>query len=271
MKRKKALVTGASHGIGKSIAISLAKAGYDVAVNYCKNKSGAQDTAAEIEKAGGKALLLQADISRYDQISRMFQEYEQQFNSIDLLVNNAGVSEFYPLLEITEQQWEKITFTDWKGTFFCTQMAARLMVKQKIQGVIINMASNHVDGCWPKANTYAPSKAAVQRFGKSAAYELSAYGIRVITLAPGYTNVWPEDHPIQKVRSRMPLKRFAKPEEIANILVFLASDACSYMTGNTVTVDGGSLLPIYAENDLNGGSPFDYMENPFGGNNDENN
>ena len=264
MERKKALVTGASHGIGQAIAIALAKAGYDVAVNYRKNEAGARHTAEQIETAGGKALLLRADVSNYEELSGMFERYEQEFGTIDLMVNNAGVSEFYPLLEITEKQWEKITFTDWKGTFFGTQMAARLMVKNQTKGVVINMASNHVDGCWPKANTYAPSKAAVVRFGKSAAYELASYGIRVLTLSPGYTNVWSEDHPVQQVRPRMLLGRFAKPEEIANILVFLASDACSYMTGTTVTVDGGALLPIYVENDLNGGSPFDQMENPFG-------
>ena len=264
--RKNALVTGASHGIGKAIAIALAKAGYNVAINYHKNDKGASDTAAQVEAAGGKSLLLKADISDYAQICSMFAAYEKEFKTIDLLVNNAGVSEFYPLLEITEKQWEKITFTDWKGTFFCTQMAARLMVKNDTHGVVINMASNHVDGCWPKANTYAPSKAAVARFSKSAAYELAKYHIRVLALSPGYTNVWPEDHPVQQVRDRMLLGRFATPEEIAGILVFLASDACSYMTGTTVTADGGALLPAFVENDFNGGSPFDQMENPFGGN-----
>lgn len=266
MERKKALITGASHGIGQAVAVALAKAGYDVAVNYRKNADGAKKTARLIEKAGGKALLLQADVRSCEELEAMFDQYQQNFQTIDLMVNNAGVSEFYPLLEITEKQWERITFTDWKGTFFGTQMAARLMVKTKKPGVIINMGSNHVDGCWPKANTYAPSKAAVTRFGKSAAYELAPYGIRVLTLSPGYTNVWPEDHPVQEIAPRLPFKRFAKPEEIADILVFLASDACNYMTGTTITVDGGALLPIYAENDLNGGSPFDHMENPFGGN-----
>lgn len=263
--RKKALVTGASHGIGQAIAVALAKAGYDVAINYHRNDAGASQTARLVEDAGGKSLLLKADVGKYSELEKMFQDYEEEFSSIDLMVNNAGVSEFYPLLEITEKQWEKITFTDWKGTFFGTQMAARLMVKNSNPGVVINMASNHVDGCWPKANTYAPAKAAVARFGKSAAYELAQYNIRVLTLSPGYTNVWPEDHPVQQVKTRMLLKRFARPEEIADILVFLASDACSYMTGTTVTVDGGALLPVFVENDFNGGSPFDQMENPFGG------
>lgn len=265
MERKKALVTGASHGIGQAIAIALGEAGYDVAVNYCKNEAGAAETIARIQKAGGRAISLQANVGDYAELCRMFEQYEEAFGTIDLMVNNAGVSEFYPLLEITEKQWEKINSIDWKGTFFGTQMAARIMAKHQTQGVIINMSSNHVDGCWPKANTYAPVKAAVARFSKSAAYELAPYKIRVLALAPGYTNVWPKDHPVQEVEPRMLLGRFARPEEIANILVFLASDACSYMTGTTVTVDGGALLPVFVENDFNGGSPFDHMENPFGG------
>lgn len=266
MKRKKALVTGSSHGIGQAIAIALAKAGYDVAINYHKNEAGAKETARYVQEAGGQALLLKADVGSYEELCQMFELYEKEFTSIDLMVNNAGVSEFYPLLEITEKQWEKINFIDWKGTFFGSQMAARLMVKNKTHGVIINMSSNHVDGCWPKANTYAPVKAAVARFSKSAAYELAPYGIRVLALAPGYTNVWSDDHPVHEVKSRMLLGRFATPEEIANILVFLASDACSYVTGTTITADGGALLPVFVENDFNGGSPFDHMENPFGGN-----
>lgn len=265
MKQKKALVTGASHGIGQAIAIALAKAGYDVAINYCNNTSGANETAKQIEALGRRTLLLQADVGNYNQLQEMFEKYEKEFETIDVMVNNAGVSEFYPLLDITEKQWNKINSIDWKGTFFGTQMAARIMVKHKIHGTIINMSSNHVDGCWPKANTYAPVKAAVARFSKSAAYELAPYRIRVLALAPGYTNVWPKDHPVHEVEPRMLLGRFAKPEEIANILVFLASDACSYITGTTITVDGGALLPVFVENDFNGGSPFDYIENPFGG------
>ena len=165
------------------------------------------------------------------------------------MINNAGISKFYPFLEVTEEEWKEITFTDWKGAYFGTQFAARNMIANHKEGVIINISSNHVDGCWPDANIYGPTKAALTKFGKSAAMELAPYHIRVITVAPGYTDVdWPKDHPVQLAKQHIPLKRFAEPSEIAEIIVFLASDKCRYMTGNCVTIDGGALLPILPEN-----------------------
>ncbi len=251
---KNALVTGASHGIGKAIAIALGSHGYNVGVNYCNNKEGALDTCQQIEQVGSKAVALKADVSTYASLQNLFSEFLASFGSIDLLVNNAGVSEFHPFLEVTEDQWERVTRTDWKATYFASQFAARIMVKQQHRGVILNIASNHVDGCFPEANIYAPSKAAVDKFTKNAAMELAPYGIRVVALAPGYTNVWADDNPIQKVQERILTKRFATPEEIAEIAVFIASDKCDYMTGTRITVDGGALLPAVTENSMLGGS-----------------
>lgn len=250
--RKQALVTGASHGIGQAIAEALGKNGYDVGVNYCGNAQGAQETCRRIEQAGGRAVPLQADVGDYAQLCGLFEAYDAAFPSLDVMVNNAGVSEFHPLLEVTEEQWERITRIDWKAAYFGTQLAARRMKERG--GVILNMASNHVDGCFPEASIYAPSKAAVAKFCENAAMELAPYGIRVLALAPGYTDVWAPDNPIQQVRGRIPLQRFARPEEIADIAVFLASEHCAYMTGTRVTIDGGALLPVVPENTLNGGS-----------------
>jgi NAD(P)-dependent dehydrogenase (short-subunit alcohol dehydrogenase family) len=253
MEQKNALVTGAGRGIGRAIALELGANGYAVGVNYLHSKAGAQAVCDEIIAQGGKAMPLQADVGKNAQLSAMFEEYFAAFGSIDLMVNNAGLSKFYPFLEVTEEQWQELTFSDWKGAFFGTQYAARNMVEHGKQGVIINISSNHVDGCWPQANIYGPTKAALTKFGKSAAMELAPYGIRVITVAPGYTDVdWPKDHPVQLAKPRIPLKRFAEPQEIAKIVAFLASDACSYMTGNCVTIDGGALLPILPENDYYG-------------------
>ena len=254
MKRKKALITGASHGIGKAIAIALAQNGYDVGVNYCNNRTGAEDTCRLAREAGAQALAFRADVGDYQALRGLFDAYFDAFGSIDLMVNNAGVSEFHPLLEVTEEQWERITRTDWKAAYFGTQFAARRMVEQGTAGVIINIASNHVDGCFPEANIYAPSKAAVDTFCRNAAMELAPHKIRVLALAPGYTNVWEPDNPINQVKERIPLQRFATPQEVANILVFIASDACSYMTGTRITVDGGALLPVVPENTFNGGA-----------------
>ncbi len=253
MEQKTALVTGASHGIGKAIAVALAKAGYRVGINYCNNEAGAMDTLAQVEAVGGQGLVLQADVGDMDQLASLFDRFYQWAPAIDLLVNNAGVSLFYDILEITPEQWEHVTNTDWKGTFFGTQFAARNMVANKKHGVIINMASNHVDGCFPNANIYAPSKAAVTKFTENAAMELAKYGIRVVAIAPGYTNVWADDHPLQEIRKITPLQRFATPEEIAEIIVFVASEKCAYMTGNRVVVDGGALLPVVTENTLENG------------------
>ncbi len=250
MNRKTAMVTGASHGIGREIALALAAKGYAVGVNYFHSEKNALEICDRIKKSGGRAIPLKADVSDTAALRAMFDQFFKAFTSIDLMVNNAGVSEFYPFLEVTEAQWEKITFTNWKSVFFGTQIAAQNMVQHKKQGLIINISSNHADGCWPNANIYGPTKAALTKFGKNAAMELAPYGIRVITAAPGYTDVgWPADHPVQLAKKRIPLQRFAEPAEIAEIITYLASDACAYMTGNCVTIDGGALLPILPEND----------------------
>jgi len=254
MGKKTAIVTGASHGIGKAIAIALGNGGYNVGVNYFHNEGGAEDTCASIKKAGGKAYLLKADVGDYAALKGMFETFFSLEPILNLMVNNAGVSEFHPILEVTEAQWTRITNTDWKATYFGTQFAARNMKEHKTRGVIINMASNHVDGCFPEANIYAPSKGAVDIFTKNAAMELAPLGIRVVAIAPGYTDVWGPDNPIQQVRSRIPLGRFARPEEIAEIVRFVASEKCDYMTGTRITVDGGALLPVVPENSFEGGT-----------------
>ena len=254
MPRKTALVTGASHGIGQAIAITLANNGYDVGVNYCNNADGAEETCRLARQAGAKAVALRADVGDYQALCGLFDAFFAEFGVIDLMVNNAGVSEFHPLLEVTEEQWERVTRIDWKAAYFGTQLAARNMAANGTAGVIVNIVSNHVDGCFPDANIYAPSKAAVDTFCRNAAMELAPYHIRVLALAPGYTDVWAPDNPIQAVRERIPLGRFATPQEVANILLFLASDQCAYMTGTRVTVDGGALLPVVPENTMTGGA-----------------
>jgi len=250
MERKNALVTGAGRGIGRAIALELGRAGYAVGVNYLSSRDGAKRVCDEINALGTLAVPLQADVGDCGQLRAMFDEYFEKIGPLDLMVNNAGLSKFYPFLEVTEAQWMEITYSDWKGAFFCTQYAARNMVANGKNGIIINISSNHVNGCWPQANIYGPTKAALTKFGENAAMELAPYGIRVITIAPGYTDVdWPKDHPVQLAKPKIPLKRFAEPVEIAKIVAFAASDACAYMTGNCITIDGGALLPILPEND----------------------
>ena len=248
---KTALVTGASRGIGKAAALRLAEAGYDLGINYRQNRKGAEQVARAVRKSKRRALVLQADVSKKAQIDSMFDSFFAEFGHIDLLVNNAGVSMFSPFLQVSEQLWDTVTEVDWKGTYFCAQRAARDMAESGRGGVIINMSSNQKDGCWPTASVYGPTKAAVAKFTRHAAFELARYGIRVIALAPGYTDVgWPEGDPIHEAKDKIPMKRFATPEEIARVISRLASEEFAYMTGTCLDIDGGALLPVVTENDL---------------------
>jgi len=248
---KIALVTGSSRGIGRAVALALAKQGYDVGVNYNVHSVEATKVVDHIKKMGRRSLALKANVGNVSEINSMFDRFFQEFGSIDLLVNNAGVSIFAPFIQVTEELWNTVTNIDWKGTFFCTQRAAQKMIDLKKKGVILNVSSNQKDGCWPTASVYGPTKMAIAKFTKNAAFELARYGIRVVAVAPGYTDVgWPKDDPIQQAKAKIPLKRFADPEEIASVICRIVSEEFSYMTGSCLDIDGGALLPVVTENDL---------------------
>jgi NAD(P)-dependent dehydrogenase (short-subunit alcohol dehydrogenase family) len=248
---KIALVTGASKGIGQAIAIELAANGYDVGINYNRNKELAYQTKQTIEGMGRRAEVYQADVGDVAAIERMFVQFTEDFSTIDCLVNNAGVSMFAPILEAREEMWDTINNIDWKGTYFCTQHAARLMVSQQKPGVIINISSNQKESCWPTASVYGPVKAAIAKFSEHAAIELARYGIRVLSIAPGYTDVgWPLDDPIHEAKQKIPCKRFATPQEIARVVRHLVSDDFAYMVGTSLVIDGGAVLPVLTETDM---------------------
>ncbi len=255
MDRKVAFVTGAGRGIGKGIAIQLAKAGYDVAVHYATSADGARETAEQCRALGARAELFQADIRHVDEIRAMFAAFRGAFDRLDLMVNNAGVTRFQPFLEATEEMFDTVIGTDLRGTYFCAQEAARYMVEKGVKGVIINISSNHAQGCWPTASYYAAAKAGVDKMGRNIAMELAPHGIRVVTIAPGYTvpreklAAQAQAHPWwEKIITRIPAGRFADPEEIGDAVVFLASDSAGYITGTTLNIDGGALLPVVTEN-----------------------
>ena len=248
---KTALVTGASRGIGRATALQLAEVGYDVGINYRQHRKGAEEVARAVRENKRRALVLQADVGKKAEIDCMFDNFLAEFGHIDLLVNNAGVSIFSPFLQVSEELWDTVTEVDWKGTFFCAQRAARDMAESGRGGVIINMSSNQKDGCWPTASVYGPTKTAVAKFTRHAAFELARYGIRVIAIAPGYTDVgWPEGDPIHEAKDKIPMKRFATPQEIARVISRLASEEFAYMTGSCLDIDGGALLPVVTENNL---------------------
>lgn len=241
LEGKIALVTGASKGVGKGIALELAKAGCDVAVNYNCDEEGGRATVDEIVGLGRRAIAVAGDISQRAHIDRMFQQVLEAFGRLDILVNNAGVQTWKPLLELQEEDWDRVLATNLKGSFLCTQQAARHM--QANGGAIINIGS----GCnkWPFANlaSYTASKGGLEMFTKVAAVELGPYRIRVNCVAPGAIE-------IERTRKELgdyagmfskltPLGRIGTPRDVGLAVVFLASEAADFITGQTIWVDGG--------------------------------
>ncbi|MDD6266010.1 MAG: SDR family oxidoreductase [Clostridia bacterium] len=256
--RRTVLVTGGAKGIGQSISIEMARAGYDVAVNYHNRRGMAEETKAEIEKLGRDCFLIHADMGDLKSIENMYNEVYNYFEDLDVVVNNAGVGKEVYFLDTTEEDFDFMNLVDWKGLFFSSQYAAKRMIEHNNKGVIINVSSNQSVGCWPRSTVYAPVKAAVDKFTKNCAMEMAPYGIRVVAIAPGYTNVgWPKGDIRLEAEARLPLKRFASTKEIAKGCIYLASEDADYITGFTLTIDGGALLPVVAENDFVKGVPVD--------------
>ena len=205
----------------------------------------------EVEGYGVRALTLYADMASVADIKEMYGRAVDEFGQLDLVVNNAGISSEVYFLDACEEEFDRMTAIDWKGLYFSSQCAARHMVEKGVKGVIINISSNQVDGCWPRATIYGPTKAAVSKFTKNAAMELSLKGVRMAAVAPGYTDVgWEPGDVRLEAASRLPLRRFASTTEIAKAVVYLASDDAAYITGSTLTIDGGATLPVVAANDF---------------------
>ena len=251
MENKIALVTGAAKGIGSAVARRLARDGYNVAVNYHTQKENAEKIVSEIRQMGREAFAVYTDMGKVEDIRAMVDETLARFGRIDLLVNNAGISSEVYFLDATEADFDKMISIDWKGLYFASQLVARSMIERKLHGVIVNVSSNQVYGCWPRATIYAPAKAAVSKFTKNAAMELSLHNIRMVAVAPGYTDVGWESGDIRlEAAQRLPFRRFATMDEIAGLVSYVASDEADYMTGNTVLMDGGATLPVVAANDF---------------------
>ncbi|NQT92314.1 MAG: SDR family oxidoreductase [Lentisphaerae bacterium] len=253
MTRKKALVTGAGRGIGEAIARTLGNHSYDVGVHYHSSEDGARAVRDAIRATGGRAEVIQADLRQLADIERLFETFLVAFDTIDLLVNNAGVTRTRRFVEVDETFFNDVIATDLRGPYFCAQTAARAMINANTQGVIVNITSNQQDGCWPRASVYGPAKAALLKFTRHAAMELGPNGIRVVAVAPGYTPSHVSrvqgERPSSGLAARIPLGTYARREEIAEAVVYLASDAAAYITGTCLTIDGGALLPVLPEND----------------------
>lgn len=245
LEGKSAIVTGASRGIGKDIALYLAKEGAKVAVNYSGSKDRADAVVEEIKAIGGVAFAIQANVDKADDVQNLVSSTMEQFGSIDILVNNAGITRDNLLMRMKETEWDDVLNTNLKGVFLCTKAVTRQMMKQRA-GRIINITSIvGVSGNAGQAN-YVAAKAGVIGLTKSSAKELASRNITVNSVAPGFittdmTDALPEDIKSQML-SQIPLAKFGNPLDIAKAVAFLASEDANYITGQTIHVNGGMYM-----------------------------
>lgn len=245
LKDKVALITGASRGIGKAIALKFAQNGANVIINYSSSQSQAENLKEEIEKIGTKAMMIKCDVSNPDEVNQMFSQVEKEFGRLDILVNNAGITKDGLILRMNEEDFDKVIAINLKGAFLCSKAAAKMMVKQRF-GNIINISSIvGIAGNIGQAN-YAASKAGIIGLTKSLAKELASRNIRVNAIAPGFIKTDMTEVLSDKVKEAMlssiPLGRFGEADEVANVALFLASSLSSYITGQVIVVDGGMIM-----------------------------
>ena len=245
LEGKVALVTGASRGIGRAIALKLAAEGAKVAINFAGSTAKAEAVKAEIEEHGGEAILVQASVADSAAVEEMVQKVIDAFGRIDILVNNAGITRDGILVRMKDEDFEAVLDTNLKGVFYCTKAVAKLMMKQR-SGRIVNMSS--VVGLIGNAGqtNYAAAKAGVIGFSKSAAKELAPRGVTVNMIAPGFIDTDMTADLPDKVKEAtlegIPMKKMGSPENIADAVVFLVSDKASYITGQVINVDGGMVM-----------------------------
>ena len=240
---KTAIVTGASRGIGKAIAISLAKEGAEVIINYSSSPENANKVVSEINEFGGKAYPLQADISNENSVNELIKKVLDKHNKIDILVNNAGITKDGLLMRMKTDDWQKVLDLNLSGVFYCTRAVSRQMLKQR-KGRIINITS--VVGLIgnPGQANYSAAKAGVVGLTQTAAKEFASRGITVNAVAPGFISTdMTKDLNSEGILSAIPLGRFGEPEDVAGAVRFLAADpSAAYITGQTIQVDGGMVM-----------------------------
>ena len=245
---KVALVTGSDSGIGQGIARLFAESGADIVVHYFTDLDGAEETAASVREAGRRAMIVQADLGDEADVDRIFSELDDAFGQIDIMVNNAGQGGGGLIHELSPVMWDRVLRTNLYGPFYCSRLAARRMIDRNRGGRIINISSVHEEACRAGAGPYDVSKAGLRNLTRTQAIELAEYGITVNDIAPGMIltpmNQKAIDNPElrHEREAQIPLLRAGVPADIANMALFLASDAASYCTGSTFFVDGGWML-----------------------------
>ena len=260
LKGQKALVTGASSGIGKATAIALGQAGADVVVNYVSNPEAADEVAKVIQSCGVRSYAHQADVSQEDQVEGMFDKMRKEFGTIDILVSNAGLQRDAPLDEMTLKQWNTVIDVNLTGQFLCIRAAVREFKRRGVvkdiscaAGKIICMSSVHEVIPWAGHANYAASKGGVMLLMKSVAQEMGPHRIRVNSIGPGAirtpinTEAWSTSDAYDRLMTLVPYKRIGEPEDIGRAAAWLASDQADYITGVTLFIDGGmTLYPGFA-------------------------
>jgi 3-oxoacyl-[acyl-carrier protein] reductase len=245
LQGKAAIVTGASRGIGKEIALELARQGANVVVNYAGSQQRANEVVDEIKALGTDAFAIQCDVAISESVTDMVKAAIEKFGTVDILVNNAGITRDNLLMRMKEDEWDDVINTNLKGVFLCTKAVTRQMMKQR-SGRIINISSIvGVSGNPGQAN-YVAAKSGVIGLTKTAAKELASRGITVNAVAPGFITTDMTDQLAEDVKEMMlkqiPLARFGEPSDIANVVTFLASEDSRYMTGQTLHIDGGMVM-----------------------------
>jgi glucose 1-dehydrogenase len=247
LQGKVAVVTGAGTGIGQAIAIAYAKEGASVVVDYVGKDSVVEDTLHQIGAVGGKAIGVAADVSNPDQVSGLMQQTLAAFGRLDILVNNAGIEKKFAFVDYPLEEWQKILAVNLTGAFVCSQAAARQMIAQGGGGRIINISSIHEDLAFPLNAPYAATKGGIRMLMRTIAVELAPHQITVNNIGPGAIFT-PIDDDVEKdaklnaaILAEIPMGRWGRPEEVAQLAVYLASDDAAYVTGSTHFIDGGML------------------------------
>ncbi|MEH2154995.1 3-oxoacyl-[acyl-carrier-protein] reductase [Nostoc sp.] len=244
LQDKVAIVTGASRGIGRAIAIELASQGAIAVVNYASSSAAAEAVVAEITAAGGQAIAIQADVSKGDQVDALVNAVMEKFSRVNILVNNAGITRDTLLLRLKPEDWQAVIDLNLTGVFLCTRAVSKIMLKQR-SGRIINITSVAGQMGNPGQSNYSAAKAGVIGFTKSVAKELATRGITVNAVAPGFitTDMTSDLNNPEDILKYIPLGRFGQPEEVAGMVRFLAADpAAAYITGQVFNVDGGMVM-----------------------------
>lgn len=246
LEHKVAIITGADSGIGRAIAIQFAAEGAAVVINYAHARDKAEEVQRIItDQHNGHSLIIQADVSQYQQTMGLIQQTMAAFDRLDILVNNAGMEIHSPFLGVTEEQFDRVLGVDLKGAFFCAQAAAREFVARNVAGRIINISSIHEDLAMPQNVPYCCAKGGMRMLTRTISLELAPHNITVNNIAPGAVHT-PIDADVEADPAKLgallkeiPLHRMGQPEEIARLALYLASDVSSYVTGSTFVIDGG--------------------------------